>query len=99
MSQRCEAPCGDRTQMPQTCNANLHRADSTHGLDCKYSTVLTTPWRIVNFGRHPSARILAVSRKMNGLSPLQPRSPPEYSSAGCTFNALQIHSIDSLTSQ
>ena len=32
--------------------------------------------RMVRRGRQPSARMRVVSRKMNGLSPIQPRSPP-----------------------
>ena len=46
------------------------------------STVRTMPSRMVSFGRQPVARILAVSRKMNGLSPIQPRSPPVNRSSG-----------------
>jgi hypothetical protein len=42
----------------------------------RYSTVFSTPWRIVSFGFQPSERIFLVSRKMKGLSPIHPRSPP-----------------------
>ena len=59
----------------------------------------TTPSRIVSVGRQPSARIRAQSRKMNGLSPTQPRSPPVYVRCGVTPSASQIQPIESLTSQ
>ena len=52
------------------------RDSSTHGLACKYVSVRSTASRMLSFGRQPRARTRAVSRKMNGLSPIQPRSPP-----------------------
>ncbi len=47
-----------------------------HGLSRKNATVLRMLSSMLSFGRQPRARILVVSRKMNGLSPAQPRSPP-----------------------
>ena len=52
-----------------------------------------------NLGVQPSARILAVSRKMNGLSPIHPRSPPEYSRAGDRPRCPVIHLMESFSSQ
>jgi hypothetical protein len=48
------------------------------------------PCSIVSLGFQPVARILAVSRKMKGLSPIQPRLPPVYSSLGFRPSALQM---------
>ena len=60
--------------------------------------VLETPSCMVNFGFHPRARIFLVSSKMNGLSPIHPRSPPVYSNSGCKPNVSPIHPIELLTS-
>ena len=51
-------------------------AHSTHGLFRRNSRVRITASRIVSRGFQPRDRILVVSRKMNGLSPTQPRHPP-----------------------
>src|ERR1700736_4785245 len=92
---RCQARTRHRPEMPQAVNANLHdRASTTHGLAIKYSNVLITPLWIDNLGDQPSARIRLQSRKMNGLSPIQPRSPPVYSSLGFSCRRLQIQPID-----
>src|SRR5258708_16179589 len=52
------------------------RSSRSQVFACRYSRVAMTPSRIERRGSQPIARILAVSRKMNGLSPIQPRSPP-----------------------
>src|SRR4051794_34532936 len=67
-----------------------HRFTNTQGLRSRKSTVARIPSRMLSFGCQPSARIRLQSRKINGLSPIQPRSPPVYSSAGATFIAAHI---------
>src|SRR5215472_1348853 len=52
------------------------RFSSTHGLLRRNSSVRTMPCSMVNSGFHPNDRMRAQSRKMNGLSPTHPRSPP-----------------------
>ena len=42
-------------------------------------------------GCQPSFRIREISRKIQGLSPTQPRGPPAYSSRGVTPSDAQIH--------
>src|SRR5579862_6423443 len=76
-----------------------HRRTKTQGLCSRKRTVVSTPSRIDSFGAQPNARIFLQSRKMNGLSPIQPRSPPVYSRRGLTPIAAQIQPIESLTSQ
>ena len=72
-----EARRGDRTQVPKTEHAYVHsRTSSTHGFPLRYSSVRRIPSRIVSFGIQPNSRILRQSRKMKGLSPIHPRSPP-----------------------
>ncbi len=64
-------------EVPETLDTNVHRLESnTHSLVCRNSTVLSIPSRMLSFGFQPKDRTFAVSRKMNGLSPIQPRSPP-----------------------
>ena len=55
----------------------LHRRlSSTHGFARRNSSVRMMPCSMVSSGFQPSERMRAQSRKMNGLSPTQPRSPP-----------------------
>src|SRR5688500_8388037 len=49
---------------------------NTHGFSRRKSTVRSTPCRMPNRGAQPVARAFFVSRKINGLSPTHPRSPP-----------------------
>src|SRR5450631_4313888 len=92
---RCETRSRDRAEMPKTVDANLHvRASITQGLAIRYSSVFITPFWIDSFGVQPSARIRLQSRKINGLSPIQPRSPPVYSSLGFSCRRSQIQPID-----
>ena len=75
---RRRAGGGHRAEMPQAEDRELHgRCSNTQRFAASQSTVRTTPSRMVSFGFQPSARMRCVSRKMNGLSPIQPRSPPE----------------------
>src|SRR5260221_6507678 len=85
---RCNA-----SQMPQALNANTHlyRASVSQGWVRKYRSVRTTPSLMLKLGDHPSSLIRCVSKKMKGLSPIHPRSPPENSNFGFTFNSSVIH--------
>src|SRR5438876_2061946 len=75
------------------------RDSNSHAFARRYSTVFSTPWRMVSFGFQPSERTFFVSRKMNGLSPIQPRSPPVYLRSGLTPSLWLIQPIESFTSQ
>src|ERR1700736_4372795 len=72
---------------------------STHWCSISHSKVRITESRMVNVGFQPVSRILFVSRKMNGLSPIQPLLPPVNSSLGSTPRRPQIQEIESLTEQ
>ena len=52
-----------------------------------------------SFGVQPRLRILVVSRKMNGESPTQPRSPPLYERRGEMPRCSVIQPTESFTSQ
>ncbi len=68
---------GHRTEMPQAEDRELHGCCSkTQRFWASQSTVRSTPSRMVSFGFQPSARMRRVSSRMNGLSPIHPRSPP-----------------------
>ena len=56
--------------------AHGYARSRTHGLSCRNCKVRSMPCLMVSFGAQPSRRILPQSRRMNGLSPIQPRSPP-----------------------
>ena len=72
-----QAGGGHAAQVPQAVDDDPHvRLSSTQGLARSQSRVRSTPWRMVSLGRQPRARARAASRKMKGLSPIQPRSPP-----------------------
>ena len=74
---RSRAGGGHRAEMPQAEDRELHVGCSkTQRFCASQSTVRNTPSRIVSFGFQPSARMRRVSRRMNGLSPIHPRSPP-----------------------
>lgn len=65
------------SKMPQPEDGNSHfRRSSSHLFWVNHSSVCRTLSLIVYRGFQPSARTRAVSRKMKGLSPTQPRSPP-----------------------
>src|SRR3954466_16297798 len=70
----------DTAEVPETENDDIHDSPAllskTQGLSRSHLTVCTPPSRMESFGRQLVARILAVSRKINGLSPTQPREPP-----------------------
>src|SRR5215467_8420666 len=57
-------------------SSNGSRRSSSQSLSRRNASVRRTPCSMLSCGCHPSARIRVVSRKMNGLSPTQPRSPP-----------------------
>ena len=63
-------------KVPQAKDGDSHRLSRIHALACSHCKVRRMLWRIVNVGFQPVAWIFFVSRKMNGLSPIQPRSPP-----------------------
>ena len=65
-------------EMPETGDRDFHLTRSiTQRFRVSQSTVRMMPSRMVSFGFQPSAAMRAVSRKMNLLSPTQPREPPE----------------------
>ena len=55
------------------------------------------PCSIVSWAFQPVDWIFFVSRKMKGLSPIQPLLPPVYSSLGVSPRALQMAAMLSLT--
>src|ERR1039458_2325264 len=88
-----------RAEMPEAKDYDFHvHCSKIHSLAARQSLVFSTPSRIVRCGFQPSERMRVVSRKMNGLSPIQPRTPPEYSSAGFTPRWPVIQPIEPLTS-
>src|SRR5262249_44523639 len=79
--------------------AQAARCPYTQRLAGRNSAVRTTLCSIVGRGFQPRERIFFVSRKMNGLSPIQPRSPPLYTSRGRSPRCPVIQRIESFTSQ
>src|SRR3981081_3208598 len=75
------------------------RFSNTHLLLASQATVFSTACRIANFDPHPVFRTLVVSKKMNGLSPIHPFSPPVNSRVGFTLSRSQIQEIEFLTVQ
>ena len=63
---------------------------SSQVLACRYASVFKMPSRIVSVGVQPNDRIFVQSSRMNGLSPIQPRSPPEYVCSGVMPSASQM---------
>src|SRR3977135_4539047 len=77
---RREARSRHRAKVPQAVDANRHvRASTTQGLERKNPGGWTPPSWSDRCGSQPSARIRLQSKKINELSPIQPRSPPVYS--------------------
>src|SRR5262249_15905679 len=97
VSARGEAGGDDAAKVPQPEHAYVQ--SSTPEFSVRKSTVRTAPSRIDRLGAPPSDRTRAVSRKMNGLSPIHPRSPPAYERSGATPSRSLIQPIESSTSQ
>src|ERR1700735_3047825 len=90
------------SKVPQAVNTDTQvqgRLSSSDGFDCKYRKVRTIPCWMLSFAVQPAARILEQSRKMKGLSPIQPRFPPEYLICGSKPSSCEIHPMELFTEQ
>src|SRR5260221_7310729 len=88
---------GDTAEVPESQDRRSHFFSSIHGLFCNHCNVRIMLSRMVIFGFQPVAWIFFVSKKMKGLSPIHPRSPPLNSSRGFKPRCPQIHPIESVT--
>src|SRR5260221_12247122 len=94
--------------MPETLNDDfhwsrrfdslIHRRERTHWFLDNHWRVRIIDCSMVSVVFQPVARIFLVSRKMKGLSPTQPRLPPEYSKRGLTSRWAEMKRIELLTS-
>jgi len=87
----------DAAEMPEAEDGDIHRRWSTHWF-------LLEPLERADDGLLDGERgfpaggaDFLVSRKMNGLSPIQPLLPPLYSRRGFNFSAPQMKRMESLT--
>src|SRR3984893_12486475 len=91
---------GHTAEMPEPQNNDFHaRFSKTQGFARNQSKVFKTAASIVSSFCQPVSRIFFVSRKINGLSPTQPFSPPVNSSSGSKPRRPHIQEIESRTVQ